>query len=52
MGILLLIIGVIALAYWGYCMTLPNWDRPTVILKNGGVVFLIGIALLVAGLFI
>ncbi|SFE17429.1 hypothetical protein SAMN04487869_10485 [Marinobacter sp. DSM 26671] len=52
MSILLFILGAVVLAYWGYCMSQPQWNRPLVILKNGGVIFLVGVVLVVVGFLI
>lgn len=49
MSIIFYILGGIVLAYLGYSMTLPRWDRPRLINEKGGVVLVVAIALLVTG---
>ena len=52
MSILFYILGGIVLAYWGYSMAQPQWNRPRVIIESGGVILIVGIALLVIGFVI
>jgi hypothetical protein len=49
MSILFYILGGIVLAYWGYSMTQPQVTRPRIIIYYGGVILVVGIALLVVG---
>jgi len=52
MNILFYIVGGIILAYWGYNMSQPEWNRPRVIWENGGVILMVGIALIVVGFMV
>ena len=52
MSILFYILGAIVLAYWGYSMAQPQWNRPRVIMENGGVILIVGTVLLVIGFVI
>ena len=49
MSVLFYILGGIVLIYWGYCMNLPLEARPVLILKNGGMVLVVSIALFMIG---
>jgi len=52
MSILFFILGGIILAYWGFSMNQPMWNRPEIIRRNGGVIVVIGIILSTVGFMI
>lgn len=52
MSIVFFILGGVVLAYWGYSMSQPHWNRPRVIWEKGGVILIAGIVLIAVGLMI
>lgn len=52
MSIIFFVLGGLVLAYFGYCMTLPQFTRPLLILRNGGAVLVVGIVLIIIGVML
>lgn len=52
MSILLYILGGGVLAYWGFSMSQPQSNRPRVVMENGGIILVVGIALLAIGFLV